>query len=374
MKSARRIVILLLVALIASIGLSTHSVSATKTPKKTKIFVDSDVGVDDAVAIAWLLQSKDVELVGFTTVNGNTTVDNATRNLLTLFAAARVQYPVTIGAAEPLEVPISHMSAFAHGPTGFWFSQGQFNISHLPTDAPAAIAAAARANPGMTLITLGPLTNVAQTIQRFPNDLRNVRIISVVGSYGPANRTPVAEFNAFADPHALDIVLESNLDITLITLDAFSEVKFDSKKFPKKLEQKGGDVGKLLASILTPYFLAESQGAGGEVALADVAGVFYALDPKLATPESALVDVSTDEVLTRGQTVMAFDPNGKITMIADDEELSELADRAFTDPNFDINMAMFEILMRKPDNAKVVLSLKTKNIVSDLEKDLTKVK
>jgi hypothetical protein len=83
------------------------------------------------------------------------------------------------------------------------------------------------------------------------------------------------------------------------------------------------------------------------------------------------VDVATDAGLTRGQTVMATDANTKVLMIADDAELSALADRVFSDPNFDINAALAQILMRRPDNAKVVLTVKGREMARVLERGLT---
>ncbi len=372
MVTVRRTTLLVLLVLLASIGVGNFSADAALHRAPVKVFIDTDIGVDDATAIAWLLQEQSTNVVGFTTVMGNTTVENATQNLLTLLDAAhRRQLPVTIGAAAPLTVPRSHVGALSHGPSGLWFSQVPHSLSGIPTDAPAAIAAAARANGGMTLLALGPLTNVAQAAQRFPQDMARVHIIALVGSHGPGNRTPLAEFNAFADPQALDIVLESGLDVTLVTLDAFEMVQVDSVKFPQKLNQKGGAVGQLLASALTPYFQAETQGAGGNGTIPDAAAAIYALRPDLGSATSGLVDIATDSGLTRGQTVMALDPNAKVTMIADDAELSALADRAFTDPNFDINAAIFAILSRRPDNAKVVLVVKGRAMADLLEQGLT---
>jgi inosine-uridine nucleoside N-ribohydrolase len=372
MMAVRRITLLILLAVLASIGVGNYSADASWRGSTVKIFVDTDIGVDDATAVAWLLQAREANLLGFTTVAGNTTVENATQNLLTLLDTARRQVPVTMGAAEPLEFPRSRMGALSHGPSGLWFSQVTHDLSGIPTDAPAAIAAAARANRGMTLLTLGPLTNVAQAIQRFPQDMSRVRIITLVGSLGPGNRTPVAEFNAFADPQALDIVVESGLDVTLVTLDAFADLKVDSERFPRKLEQRGGAMGDLLAAALTPYFQAETQGAGGDATLPDVAAAMYALRPELGKAMPGLVDIATDGGLTRGQTVMALDLNARVTMITDDEEISELADRAFSDPNFDINAALFEILSRRPDNAKIVLTIKGETMARQLEEDLTR--
>jgi inosine-uridine nucleoside N-ribohydrolase len=370
MLTLRRTTLLLVIIVLGSLLGSVLGADAAPRRPVVKVFVDTDIGVDDAVAIAWLLKNPSAHMLGFTTVAGNTTVENATQNLLTLLDAADSHLPVAIGAAAPLVYPHSHLGVFAHGPSGLWFAQTPHDLSGLPHDAPATIAAAARANPDMTLLVLGPLTNVAQAAQRFPSDMARVHIIALAGARGPGNRTPVAEFNAFGDPQALAIVLESRLDVTLITQDAFDQLKVDSAAFTQTLAQKGDALDQLLAAALEPYFVASSQGAGGKVGLPDPAAAIYALRSELGAPTDALVAVATDAGVTRGQTVIATDAYGKVTLIADDAELSALADRAFTDPGFDVNAAMGEILARRPDNAKVVLTVKGNAMERLLEQGL----
>jgi inosine-uridine nucleoside N-ribohydrolase len=371
MPKLRRTSFVLLIVLLVSLSVGVFSADASLGRTTVKVFVDTDIGVDDATAIAWLLNDRSTNVLGFTTVAGQTTVENSTQNLLTLLDVANRHLPVTMGAEQPLVYPRSHVGSFYVGPSGLWFSQVPHDLSHIPHDAPAAIAAAARANPGMTLLALGPLTNVARAARRFPNDMAGIHIIASAGSRGPGNRTPVAEFNAFGDPQALDIVLEHQLDVTLVTEDAFEQVKVDSTEFPQELTQDGGAMGQFLASALTPYFLALTQGAGGQVTIPDPVTAIYALRPELGTANTALVDVATDAGLTRGQTVMALDTNSKILMITSDAELSALADKVFSDPNFDINAALGAILARRPDNAKVVLVVKGQAMVRVLERGLT---
>src|SRR6476661_5953548 len=139
-------VLAVLIAIVSSIPLG--AAAAEQRPRAQAYFVDTDIGVDDAVAIAWLLRDPSANVLGFTTVAGNTSVENATQNLLTLLDVAGRRAPVTIGAAEPRVYPHSHVGKFVHGPTGLWFSQVPHDLSDIPHNAPAAIAAAARANPG----------------------------------------------------------------------------------------------------------------------------------------------------------------------------------------------------------------------------------
>jgi inosine-uridine nucleoside N-ribohydrolase len=356
---------------ITAIRAAAHDSQAAQS-RASSYFVDTDIGADDAVAIAWLLRSHAANIVGFSTVAGNTSVENATQNLLTLLdAAGRHDIPVTMGAAAPLVYRASHIGRLLHGPTGFWFSQAHHDLSTIPRDAPAAIAAAARANPGLILIALGPMTNLAQAFQRFPTDLAGVHIIALAGAQFGGNRTQVAEANAYFDPQALNIVLSSKLDVTLVTLDSFNQVTVDSAEFPEKLAAEGGAVGQLLASILQPFFASETQGAGGEAPIPDVAAVIFAARPAVGTPTSALVEVVTEQGGLRGQTIIATDPNMKVSMIADDDELSALVDRSFSEPGFNIFAAIGEILARRPDNARVLTTIDGNQIAHILERDLT---
>jgi|ADGO01.1.fsa_nt_gi Inosine-uridine nucleoside N-ribohydrolase len=289
---------LLLLTLFALIPASTNA--SRSIPE---VFVDTDIGADDAIAIAWLLEQRNVKLAGFSTVQGNTTVENATRNLLTLFAAARKNYPVTIGAAQPLTGNRIRTGALVHGPDGLWFQQQPVNISNLPTDAPAAIAAQARKNPGTVFIALGPLTNFAQAVQRFPADLAGVRLIALGGGTR-GNVTPDAEFNIYDDPSALEIVLGSTMKVELVTLDAFDQVRVDPKRFARDLQRRKDALGTLLLNVFNAYTQALTLGGEPDVGIPDAAAVIYALHPEITDPTSALVMVDTSDGLMRGATAI----------------------------------------------------------------------
>jgi inosine-uridine nucleoside N-ribohydrolase len=336
------------------------------------VFVDTDIGVDDAVAVAWLMEQPSARIVGFTTVAGNTSNQNAARNLLTLFGAAGRSYPVTVGAAAPLELPATRTGALIHGPDGLWFNQAPADISALPSDAPAALAAAARANPGLTIVALGPLTNIAQAVQQYPADMAGVHLVALGGAQRGGNATPVSEFNIFADPHALAVVLSGGMRVELVTLDAFDQLAVDVTRFPARLASRGGAMGQLLSRSLSGYFaVQQSAGATDEANLPDVAAVVYALFPQYGTGQSALVKVITANDVTRGQTIIASDLATRVPSIADDAELSNLADQAFT-PGFDLNAALGAILARQPDNATVVLDIDERIMERLLERMLVR--
>lgn len=361
---------LLMAVVLIGTQVSPANAQERSRPLATKVFVDTDSGVDDLFAIAYLLKERSINVLGFTTVNGNTTVSNATNNLLTLFDVMGVSKPVTIGAAAPLQVPASRVGQLVHGPSGIWFSQVQHDLTSFPTDAPAAIAAAARANPDMTLLTLGPLTNVAEAVRRFPQDLQGVKVVALAGARGPGNRTPVAETNVFIDPHASQAVFSAGLNLTMIPLDAFNQVTVDSEDFVDELTSDGGQLGQFLASIFGPYSAALTQGQGGKVGLPDVAAALYVAQPSFGVATPGLVRIITNSDFTRGQTIIAVDPNAKIGLITTDEQLSGLADQVFTTPGFNLFFALAIYFAQNPDNAQVVLDVYERPLIRQFERRL----
>lgn len=332
------------------------------------LFIDTDIGIDDAVAVAWLLAQPDVQIVGFSTVFGNTSVEYAAANLLTLLDAAGRRLPVTIGAEAPLVHEPFSIGIMVHGPDGFWGSQVPHNLRDLPRDAPAAIAAAARSTPGLTILALGPLTNIAQAIQRYPEALAGVRLVALGGARHRGNITPVAEFNIFADPHALEIVLASEMQVDIVMSEAFDQLTVDQVEFLDQLNTADGAVGHLLARILKPYFQGAVQN-GRTPHIPDAVAAIYAVRPELGEATSALVRVVTDQGYARGQTIVADTFSQRVMLIASPREVSDMALR-FLEPDFNMAKELGSILAREPDNARVVLHVDAVAMLRLLEQSL----
>ena len=172
----------------------------------------------------YLLSSSKANILGITTVAGNTDVANATNNVLLLLdTAKRTDIPVVMGAAAPLNnVPASHQGMFIHGPDGLWGLgyQNPHDLSGLPTDAAGFLCTHAQAN--VTLLALGPLTNIAQAVQSCPDQMLLYKIIWLGGakSVDGEGNTAVSVFNPWFDPKAADIVLKAGLQLTMVTTDA----------------------------------------------------------------------------------------------------------------------------------------------------------
>jgi purine nucleosidase len=377
-----------ILALIAS-GVAPASAFAAAPKPRVALIVDADTGVDDAAALAYLLSSSKANILGITTVAGNTDVANATNNVLLLLdTAQRTDIPVVMGAAAPLNVPASHQGMFIHGPDGLWGLGYQYphDLSDLPTDAAAFLCSQAQAD--VTILALGPLTNIALAVQACPAQMQLYKIIWLGGakSVDGEGNTAVSVFNPWFDPEATAVVLNAGLQLTMVTTDAARAVAVTPDVFTM-LSTRGNALGQLVAGPLQMYASVVTQSAavsqpstasearssrvqaalarvrnhfnGPKVALFDPTAAVIALHPEYITDQqSGLVAIDpAASFQTRGQTVVALSMQEKLSTIADDAELSALADQAMTDPNFDLYTALGAILYRQPDNAQVVVKV-----------------
>lgn len=366
-----RTVMVLLVLLLAGILLAVGANETFANPQPVTVILDTDMGVDDAAAVGWLLsQTKfPVQVLGITTVGGNTTVENVANNTLTILdVVGRNDIPVVIGAAQPLSQTFSATGALSHGPDGFWFAgyANPHDLSGLSTDAPGFICSHAAA--GVKLVTLGPLTNVANALDSCPAQMQLFdEIVVLGGAKGIGNSSAVAEFNLWFDPEAADQLFRSTLMPRLITQNAFQEFTITMDDVAE-LATDGTPTGQFLANILQPY-VALQTGLGGSpsASIPDVTAVMVALNSQVfvRTEQTALIKMvpgivgePNPERLVRGQAIIGLTLGEKIPMIADDFEMSSLAQRAFTEPDFDLEAEIGAILMREPDNGNVILTIR----------------
>ncbi|NJN55838.1 MAG: nucleoside hydrolase [Anaerolineae bacterium] len=341
------------------------------TLETVKVIVDTDTGVDDAAAIAWLLsQTKyEVAVLGITTVNGNTDARNAANNVLTVMdAVGRRDIPVLIGADKPLLQDVPKTGSLMHGPDGLWFvGQGNpHDLERLSDDVPEFLCSNAAAD--VKLIALGPLTNIAQAYAHCPERMRLYSEIVVLGGakYG-GNISATAEFNFWADPEAVEQVLCSGLNLRIIPMDTFDTFTLSMADIDRLME--GTAVAQLLSPALKQY-AAIQLGLGGAIAagVPDVTAVMIALDEQLLIEEQpALVKIMPGGVknpqrLVRGQSIIGLNMAQKVPMIAAEAELNELALRTFTEPGFNLETELDRILEREPDNAHIILDIDEKQM------------
>jgi inosine-uridine nucleoside N-ribohydrolase len=270
-----------------------------------RVIIDTDPGVDDALAILLALDAPELEVLGITTVAGNVSLDNTTNNALNLLHYFGQEIPVYRGMPQPLQKKLT-FDGLIHGDNGL----GGVTIPSSPRReealaAPDYLIEMGKQSRGeITLITLGPLTNVAVAIEKDPEAMKGYQeIISMGGAVHMGNVTPVAEFNFWGDPHAAKIVFDFPIPITMIGLNVTHQVVLSQNDL-RLMREIGGEKGQLMDRIHDAYVGAYWKNIGviGCVPHDSIA-VAYAIDPSLIETITATVDVSL-EGITIGQTVV----------------------------------------------------------------------
>lgn len=219
------------------------------------VIVDTDPGVDDAVAILMLLANPTCEILGFTTTAGNVPLARSTSNTLALLEYVdRLDVPVYRGAARPVRGRFAY-ARHVHSVSGL--TRRLPDPSARPSEIGAVRfmeRALIDARRPVTVIALGPLTNLARLWRRNPTALQSAERIVVMGGavHTEGNATPHAEFNFYSDPTAARIVMESGLTITLIDLAACRQV-FISRDQAQQV-RSAGRLGTLAAELLHGWF------------------------------------------------------------------------------------------------------------------------
>jgi purine nucleosidase len=286
------------------------------------LFVDVDTGIDDAFALLYACAEAPNRLVGVSTVVGNVSLANATRNTRAVLALiGRADVPVAPGAAVPLS-PESSDAREVHGATGLGYAS--LPEPDEPLDAPHAVdalVAAARADPGrLILVATGPLTNVALAVMREPELPRLVkRFVIMGGAYADrGNVTPSAEFNIWHDPEAARIVFRAfggpgGAPVVAVGLDVTRKTTIDGVDLAA-LAARAGDTprAKTLMRFLEDsarfYFERMERQTGRRfLIMHDPLAVAAALDPTLIETRRAAVDVETAGRLTSGATVVDWE-------------------------------------------------------------------
>lgn len=204
-----------------------------------KVLIDTDPGIDDAMAIFYAGLHPDIDLIGMTAVFGNVSVATATRNAIVLADMMEQDIPVAKGAAGPLAQPPNPVSDYVHGAEGFGDLPAQ-TPSRLPLDIDAAdfIVETIHAHPGEVILTpIGPLTNIAEALRRDPGIAEKVaKVVIMGGGIHRGNVTEFAEANIWNDPHAADAVFAAHWPITMIGLDVTMQVLAYPADFTKCAE------------------------------------------------------------------------------------------------------------------------------------------
>ncbi len=276
-----------------------------------QVIIDTDPGVDDAMAIFFALESPELDVIGLTTIFGNVHTELATTNALRLLEiAGRTDIPVAHGAENALAGPYKGPVPQVHG------EDGQGNV-RLPPPRTAAIDMTAAefiidrvmAAPGaITLVPLGPLTNIALALHLEPRIVERVQEVVLMGgnALGPGNATPAAEANIHNDPEAADAVFGAGWDITMVGLDVTHKVNMTPEHLARYADAPG-PLAQHISRIVPHYraFFERNYSHLRGIYVHDSTAIAYLLDPSLFAVERWPVRVAMRGI-SRGKTWPAF--------------------------------------------------------------------
>jgi inosine-uridine nucleoside N-ribohydrolase len=277
-----------------------------------RIILDTDPGIDDALALFFALASPEVQLEAITTVGGNVNVNHTTHNALALLElAGRTDIPVARGS----NLPIVRQPVYAddvHGDNGLGGVQLPVTqVQPVAAHAIDVIIETIMNSPGeITLVPVGPLTNIALALRREPRIAQSVREVVIMGGAlrVPGNITPGAEFNIYVDPHAAQMVFHAGWPIRLVTLDATMQAELQREQV-KSLTHNGSPVITAMERMLSFYFdVYCPQNGISAFHMHDPLCLAAAFLPELITWEPAFVDVELHGALTMGETIAYFGP------------------------------------------------------------------
>jgi len=297
-------------AVAGGLGLGNHGEAAKSAEGSSRgasrVIIDTDPGVDDAFALLLAMRSPELQIEGITPVAGNVPLELTLPNALRMVEiAGRTDIPVAPGASEPLMRRLV-TAQYAHGENGLGGAEFPG-----PTTKPVAERAAefirqtVRKYPGeVTLITLGPLTNVATALNSDPDLARMVKsVVMMGGSLSGGNITPAAEFNFYVDPEAARIVFQSGIPLTMVGLDVTRKTTL-TDEHQRTLAAAQNPVSQAAAKIARKA-IDHTRESGFLVGpnMHDSLAVATFIDPPVVKLQEYYVDVETTGELTAGQTL-----------------------------------------------------------------------
>ncbi len=270
------------------------------------LIVDSDPGLDDALAIAAAVVRPELRLLAVTSVGGNADVHHCTENalrLLELYGAAEV--PVAEGAAGPLAGPLERATE-VHGEAGL--GRTVLPAAKRRPEPGGAVALMARildASPEPVAIApIGPLTNIALLLRSYPHLAAKIAHLSIMGgSIGEGNSSASAEFNIFADPVAADIVFKSGVPITMIGLDVTHHAYVDRSVLPRLAALPGASARVATELLAFSFERSAEWGQGERMAIHDLVAVLHLAVPDLVGVARYCVEIDATSGPARGRTI-----------------------------------------------------------------------
>ena len=270
--------------------------------KTRKIIIDTDPGIDDAVAIAAALFDERLDIKLFTTVAGNVSVDKVTKNLLKLLAFWNKRVPVAIGSDRPLLREAINASDIhgSSGMDGYEFPESRYELLTKNHAVIEMYKVLVDSKEKMTIVGIGPLTNIALLLRIYPECVERIEELVIMGgSLGRGNAGILSEFNIAADPEAAKIVFESDIKLTMVGLDVGEKALV----LPKEREQiqKMNKTGDMIDQLFRQY-----RGGSLEAGLKmyDGCAIAYLLEPEMFEVKEAYVAIETQGMMTAGATLV----------------------------------------------------------------------
>ncbi|MGZ5925269.1 MAG: nucleoside hydrolase [Rhizomicrobium sp.] len=315
-----------------------------------RVIIDTDPGVDDAFALLLAMRSPELKIEGITPVAGNVPLELTLPNALRMVEiAGRSDIPVAVGAKAPLQRRLV-TATYAHGENGLGGAVfPEPKLKPIADPASVFIRQIVRKYPSqVTLITLGPQTNLAIALESDPDLARMIKGVTMMGgSLSGGNVTPAAEFNVYVDPEASRIVFQSGIPVTMVGLDVTRKTALTDAHV-KRLEDAGTAVSLAAAKIArNDIDLNRKEGNATGPNMHDSLALASFLDPSLLTWRPYYVDVETSGELTAGET-LGYRPSesglrGSAPTLAGTKTSVMLRDKFVPNANvaIDVNSARF---------------------------------
>lgn len=270
------------------------------------IIIDCDTGTDDAIALIAALYTPEFDIRAITTVDGNVALKYTSQNTLNLVRYLGFDTKVAVGAPHPIIGQAIHSESVTHGSTGMGtIVLPQTKEQFYEKNAVETIIEEARTCQGeLVLVPIGPMTNIAQTIMVYP-ELKTLikEIVFMGGSMFGGNITTTAEFNAWCDPEALSIVLNSGIQCKMIGLDVTTKAILDQEE-ADYFRDLGTKAGNLVADLLE-FMIDRFKNGGEDVLMHDGLAVSVVVEPDIVTTKPFYVDCECNGRYTRGHTYVA---------------------------------------------------------------------
>ena len=272
--------------------------------KKRKIILDCDPGHDDAIAILLIGNNPMFDLLGITVESGNQTLEKTGRNALNIAQYLGIDVPVCLGATNPIikDVEVCDAINGESGLDGFEFPKLKigFDSRHAVN---FMIEKILNSKEKVTIVTTGPMTNLALAMRMEPRILDNIEeVVLMGGSYQNGNVTPAAEFNIYCDPEAAHIVFSSQLKVTMVGLDVTRKVLV-LPSVVERMEKVNNHASDMFTQLMNVFNINQKRVFGFEGApLHDPVTIAYLIDPSLLEVKHVHCEIDIDHGFSYGRT------------------------------------------------------------------------